>query len=46
VCPPEGDAFLDCNGDDYFNPHPAAAGYLATHWNVADSPFLSTADGR
>jgi hypothetical protein len=46
MCPPEGNAFLDCNGDDYFNPRPAAGTYLDTHWNVADSSFLSPAKGR
>ncbi|MGH9037650.1 MAG: hypothetical protein ACRD0O_17975 [Acidimicrobiia bacterium] len=45
VCPPEGDALLDCNGDDYFHPEPARGSYLATHWNVADSPFLSPTGG-
>ncbi|MGH8992171.1 MAG: hypothetical protein ACRDZ7_11725 [Acidimicrobiia bacterium] len=45
VCPPEGDALLDCNGDDYFHPRPDPDSYLATHWNVADSPFLSSTVG-
>lgn len=25
----------DCGGNDYFNPHPPAGSYLASHWNLA-----------
>ena len=42
-CPKIGgvvDETFDCNGDDYFNPTPAAGSYLATHWNVFSSAHL------
>lgn len=32
---------FDCNGDDYFNPNPAPGSYLASHWNLYNSRFLS-----
>jgi hypothetical protein len=33
---------FDCRKDDYWNPRRPTTGYFATHWNTADSPFLST----
>ena len=44
VCPSANERLLDCNGDDYFNVDPEQGSWLANHWNVANSSFL-TADG-
>jgi hypothetical protein len=42
VCPTSHERLLDCNHDDYFSTSPAPQGWLAQHWNVADSSFLTS----
>jgi hypothetical protein len=43
VCPkmPDGQEPWDCLQDDYYSPQPEEATYLATHWNTADSGWLT-----
>jgi hypothetical protein len=47
VCPVDQEPLYDCNNDDYFNAaadlDPVAYPYLATHWNTADSSYLTSA---
>lgn len=38
------DELLDCNHDDYFHTNPPTGNYLATHWNLANSQFLVSAN--
>ncbi|MDP1805280.1 MAG: phosphoenolpyruvate carboxykinase domain-containing protein, partial [Acidimicrobiales bacterium] len=41
TCPDGREDLFDCNHDDYFHTDPPAGGYLASHWNTADSRFLT-----
>jgi Ricin-type beta-trefoil lectin domain len=43
VCPGAPENQIDCNNDDYFDVTPS--GYLATHWNVANSQYLTGSSG-
>lgn len=40
VCTADHEFFYDCNSDDYFSTYPDPGGYLAGHWNSANSRFL------
>jgi hypothetical protein len=41
LCSSPHERLLDCNHDDYFHTDPPGSNYLANHWNVAQSSFLT-----
>ena len=43
VCPqpPVGQFTFDCEGRDYYEVDPRPRSYLGTHWNTADSGWLT-----
>jgi hypothetical protein len=43
ACSTPASQIWDCNRDDYFSPSPAPGSYLATHWNLYNSPFMCAA---
>jgi hypothetical protein len=42
VCPKSHEGLLDCGDDDYFSTDPPPDSWLAEHWNVASSSFLTS----
>jgi hypothetical protein len=42
VCPKSHEGLFDCGEDDYFSTDPPGDSWLAQHWNVADSSFLTS----